>query len=258
MASDKQAMQSCKVQSSEVESSKTASSERVRSLLAEFKQSGSSTLSEVQAQELLKVLGVPVIAGDCAQNVEQALQIARTIGYPVVLKILSPDIQHKSDVGGVKTGIDGPQKLESAWYEMMETVSLNCPEARLEGALVQEQAEKGIELILGAIRDPQFGPVVMVGLGGVYAEVFSETSFRMAPVSIAEANDMIASTRLSTLLSGVRGAPPVDIDFIASIVVRVGEALLEFDELSELEINPLVAWPGDRGVALDALVTFQS
>jgi len=221
----------------------------------EAHKSGRSRLNEEEARAVLRVLGIPTVPGGSAGSVDQAVELAHKIGYPVVLKVLSPDILHKSDVGGVKLGLGGPAEVRRAWCAIMDSVRRRRPGARIQGMSVQSQARDGVQLIVGGLRDDHFGPVAMFGLGGIYTEVIGDVVFRLAPLTPFEIREMMQETTAYRLMAGTRGQEAVDLGLISRTVGSVASALVECEFIRELEINPLVVWPGDGAAALDALVT---
>lgn len=213
------------------------------------------TLSELESLKLLKEWRVPVIESILVQTVDEALAAATRVGYPLVLKVHSDQISHKTDAGGVKLGISNESMLRSAWDEVLHNVTQRMPSAIVRGMLVQRMARKGTEVIIGGTRDPFFGPVVMFGLGGVFTEIFEDTSFRLAPVTLEQAIDMIHETRAYRLLMGARNTPPADIGSVAEVIVNVSKLMKENEQVVELDINPLIVYPRDQGcVAVDGLV----
>jgi acetyltransferase len=182
----------------------------------------------------------------------EAAQAAEKIGGPVVLKVVSPDLLHKSDAGGIRLGLSGGEVVAQAYLKMMADIAATIPSARLEGAMVEAMAPRGQEVIIGMRRDPNFGPLLMFGLGGIYVELFTDVSFRIPPIRAREAFDMIMETRAGKLLSGYRGSPPADLDAVVDVIRRLGQLALDLPQLSEIEINPLVVYPQGQGVlALD-------
>jgi acyl-CoA synthetase (NDP forming) len=169
------------------------------------------------------------------------------MGYPVALKALSPDIAHKSDVGGVALDVEGPEPLRTAFAALERAVEEHNPGARMSGVLVQRMLYGGREVILGGKRDPSFGPVVMFGLGGIYVEVFEDVAFRLAPLTRADAEEMIGEVRGSRLLQGVRGEPPADIEGIVEALLGLSRLLVECPEVVEIDVNPLLVF--EQGVA---------
>lgn len=218
--------------------------------------SGGRTLSEYESMKLLGEYGIPLPRGDVAQSAEQAVEIAEGLGYPVVLKVASADIAHKSDMGGVKLRLMDSDAVRNAFDEILDNARKHAPGAKVDGVFVQKMLEPGLEVIIGVNNDPQFGPCVLCGLGGVFVEVFKDTALLPAPVSEAEARGMLESLRSLPLLSGYRGAKPRDIEALAKTIARVSEfASAHRDSLRELDLNPVFIYEQGRGVcAADALV----
>jgi acyl-CoA synthetase (NDP forming) len=209
--------------------------------------------SEREALEYLRTHNVPVVPAVIARNAAEAAAAASQVGYPVVLKINSPDIQHKTEVGGVRLKLENAAAVTAAYDEMMSRVKQAAPKARLDGAIVSPMRSGGVELIVGTARDPQWGPVVVVGLGGVWVEVLKDTAISLLPVTHDQALKMLRSLRAAKLFDGFRGSPPVNLDAVAEAVVRIGNAALSLgSDLDHLEVNPLLA-TADRVEALDAL-----
>jgi acetyltransferase len=192
---------------------------------------------------------------------EEAVEAAQRIGYPVVLKILSPDVQHKTEIGGVRVGLEDESTVVTAFREVTEAARQHHSQVRLEGALVQEMIPAdAVEVILGVLQDPDFGPVVVFGSGGILVELLRDSSLRLPPLSHEEALEMIHETRGRRLLQGFRGRPPADIDALADALVRVAQLAVDLGDLvSALDINPLMVLPKGQGVrAVDALVELAS
>lgn len=217
---------------------------------------GKSALSERAAKGLLGKAGIPFLDERLATNAALAGAAADAIGYPVVLKIVSPDIEHKTEIGGVLVGVADRKAVEAGYATLIERAAQHRPDARIEGVLVAPMAKKGVEVIVGVSRDPVFGPAVMFGLGGVHVEVLKDVTFRLAPFGRDEAKRMIDEIRGRALLSGVRGAPASDVDALADLLVRISEfAAAHADDIETIDLNPVIAWPkGEGAVALDALV----
>ena len=211
-----------------------------------------TVLTEVEAKELAKKYGIPVPRGGLAKNVDEALKIAEEIGYPVVLKIVSPDILHKTDVGGVKVGISSPEELKKAFEEIMENVKKNKPDAKIVGILVEEMIPGGYEVIIGGKYDETFKHVIMFGgVGGIFVELFKDVSFRLAPIDEKEAERMMKETIGYKVLKGFRGIKG-DIEALKKMIANVSEMLVKEDIL-ELDLNPVKVFP-DRVVALDVKI----
>ncbi len=200
---------------------------------------GNSALGEAETRPLFASYGIPLISAAPAQSAEEAAEIAAQIGFPVALKIVSPDILHKSDVGGIRLNLTDPQSVTAAYQDMLSGIASRLPHARLEGVLVERMAEKGQEVIIGMRRDPNFGPLMMFGLGGIYVELFGDVSFRVAPLSRHDALEMIHQTRAGKLLGGLRGEAPADIEAVVEIILRLSQLALDFPQIAEMEINPL-------------------
>jgi len=216
---------------------------------------GRGAIPEYRAKEFLRAARVPVPQGALAPNIIQARAIAARLGYPVALKIQSPDIPHKSDVGGVALGILTPDALDAAWERMETRIAAACPSATIDGVLVEHIAEPGFEMILGARRDSDWGPVVMVGLGGIWTEALEDVRLFPAGLPPGEIIEEIEQLKGAKVLAGIRGAPPLDIAAVAATAATLGALILEYPELDEIEINPLIVRPRGAGVlALDALM----
>ncbi|RLF33201.1 MAG: CoA-binding protein, partial [Thermoplasmata archaeon] len=192
--------------------------------------------------------GVRVPASELAANADEAVKIADQIGYPVVMKIASPDILHKSDIGGVKLGIRNPTEVRDAFDLIVYRATRYMPDAQIWGCQVQEMVAGGREIIIGMNRDLQFGPLMMFGLGGIYVEALKDVTFRVAPFSRREAKEMINEIRSIQLLRGVRGEPPADMEAIVDTLLRMSQLVTEFPEIVEFDINPLIVYERGRGV----------
>ncbi len=210
-------------------------------------------LGEAQTRPLLAAYGLPLIPGEVVSSSADAVKAARRIGYPVVLKIVSSDLLHKSEAGGIRLNLTNDRAVQAAYEEMFESLRRTHPQAKLEGALVEKMAPRGHELIVGMRRDPAFGPLVMFGLGGIYVELFGDVAFRVAPMTRQDAYEMIYQTKAGKLLSGLRGQPPADIDMVVDCILRLGQLALDFPQIEEIEMNPLLVFERGKGaIALDA------
>jgi len=217
----------------------------VRQLIQEVQsstsQSGGIEIVEYQAQKILDAYRLPTPRTELAQTSDHAVRAAEAIGYPIVLKIASADISHKSDVGGVAVNLTSPEQVKKTFIEMTSRAKTMRPEAYITGCLVQEMAPKGVkEIIVGFKRDDQFGPLLMFGLGGIYVEVLKDIAFKLAPVSRNEARQMVRDIRSYMLLKGVRGEAGVDIESIVDIILRMSQFAVDFPEVSEAEFNPVL------------------
>ena len=225
-----------------------------RAAFDQLRTTGRRQLGLLDLAPLLLAYGVPILAPQLAATAEEAATAARALGTPVALKIVSPDISHKTDVGGVALGLDSPDDVARAAAAMAARVRVQRPDAVIQGFLVQPMAPVGKELLLGTVRDPQFGPLVMVGFGGIYVEVLRDTATRLAPLSPADAGRMLDELRMAPLLRGARGEAPVDRDALIETIVRFGRLAADCAELAEIELNPLIA-TASGVVAVDARAT---
>lgn len=235
-----------------------ADRERVRELFEQVRSSGRVELGEIEAREVMEAYGMRLPKSQLARSPEEAAQIAGEIGYPVVMKISSPDILHKSDIGGVKVGIDNAAEARDS-YELIDYRARKySPNANIWGVLVQEMAPKGREVLVGVSRDPQFGPLIGFGMGGIYVEVLKDVAFRLAPLSRQDVREQMRSIRTFPLLQGVRGEAPADLAVTEEIVLRVSQLVEDFPEIVEMDINPLVVYNrGEGAIVLDARIILQ-
>lgn len=232
--------------------------EKVRKILESLISRGRKELVEVESSEILKAYGIPVARSILATNLEECIRAGRTIGYPVVAKIASPNILHKTDVGGVVVNITNTDELINAYERINSNVRRLLPEAEIWGILVQEMLPPSKELIIGANRDTQFGPLLMVGLGGIFVEVLKDVSFRLAPLAEEDARSMLQELRSYWLLKGVRGEPQSDVDSAVEAILRVSQLACDFPEIAEMDINPLRVLEKGKGcIAVDARFVLQ-
>ena len=189
-------------------------------------------------------------------NVDEAKQAAREIGYPVVMKVMSADIPHKTEAGVIKLGIQSESELAASYGELLEKAKRFKADVRIDGVLIQEMAPKGVEMIIGMKRDASFGPVIMVGLGGIFVEVFKDVAFRVPPISLPDARAMIGEIKGAKLLNGFRGMEKMDCEAIAAALMSVAGLSLDLGEaIQELDINPLIVYPEGKGIrVVDALI----
>ena len=232
---------------------------RVERIIDRHLRRGIREIGEMEAKDVLEAYGFVTPKGSVATTADQAANIADQLGYPVVLKIWSPDIIHKSDVGGVKVGLTNRQEVRDAFDLMMYRIPQEVPDdTDILGVLVQEMVKKGREVILGMNRDPQFGPLMMFGMGGIFVEVLKDVTFHLAPITADEARQMLMSTKTYQMLKGVRGQEGVDIDAIAEALQRLSQLVTEFPQIMEMDINPLVVGPpGTTPIAVDARMSVE-
>ena len=197
-------------------------------------------VGEVEAKEILRAYDFKLLDGRLVESSDEAVEVAERIGYPVVMKIVSPDIVHKSDVGGVRLGLATAEEVRDAFDLMLMRLGRRLPKARIRGALIEQMGPKGTEVILGMTRDPQFGPMLMFGLGGIFVEVMKDVTFHLAPITADEAMQMLKGTRSYALLEGARGRSPVDLEAIAAGLQRISQLSTDYPEIVELDINPFV------------------
>jgi acetate---CoA ligase (ADP-forming) len=217
----------------------------------------SGVLPEYRSKQILAQLGIEVPAGRLARTHDEAIDVAWEIGFPVVLKAQASDLKHKSDAGAVILGVESEDALAEAWAALVSNVHANCPGVILDGILVERMAEKAVELIVGARNDPQWGPVVLIGFGGVLAEAIKDTRLIPPDLSQAEIERELGKLRCGALLKGFRGSPALDVCAAAQAVSRVGDLARAWQNLLEIDINPLAVYAEGKGaVALDALMVF--
>ena len=213
-------------------------------------------IGEIEGKQILKAYGFTTLPGMLATTADEAARAADQIGYPVVLKIVSPDVIHKSDFGGVRVNLRGAGEVREAFDLILQRVKQHAPKANISGIYVEKMGPKGREVILGMTRDPQFGPMLMFGLGGIFVEVMKDVTFALAPVTAEEAMEMLKGTRSYPLLEGTRGQAPVDMKSIALGLQRVGQLALDYPQIMELDINPfIVGEVGASGYVADARMT---
>jgi acetate---CoA ligase (ADP-forming) subunit beta len=226
-------------------------------IINEAKKQGRTLLSEIESKEILKEAGIDTTSIKLASTEKEAISISQIFGYPIVLKIASPDITHKSDVGGVKVGLKDATEVSKAYKEIMDSVKQKDPSARVDGVSVQNMARPGIEIIIGMTRDPQFGPVLMFGLGGVWVEVLKDVSFRIVPLTRNDASSMIKEIRGAKLLEGYRNSEPANINILEDMLLKLSEFLEKTPEIKEMDLNPIFAYK-DGAVAVDARIVLNS
>ena len=213
---------------------------------------GQRALSEYESKQLLGLYGIPVTREELSHSADEALSVAEGLGFPVVLKACSAKLMHKSEQGGIELNLRTKGDVREAYRRITQGVDLE-----LDGVLVQEMVPGQRELVVGLNRDSQFGPCVMLGIGGIMTEVFKDTVFRMAPFDVIEAKDMADELRFKTVLGAFRGQKPVDMDMLCHTLIAVGQIGLELEAVSELDINPMIITPEGRLVAADALVVLR-
>jgi acetyltransferase len=204
-------------------------------------------MAELEANDILQCYGFPILRNRLIEDPSQVDEILAQIGLPVAMKIYSPEIVHKLDAGGVRLRIKSVEDARRAFQEIINNVKKFDPSAHIKGVVVQKMARRGVEVILGAIRDPKFGPVCMFGLGGTFVEALQDVAFRLAPMWEISAEIMIHSIKAYGVLKGIRGNPPSDIDAIKDCILRLSQMVADHPEIAELDINPLIVYPEGEG-----------
>ena len=222
-------------------------------IIDKAKSEGRTILTEVESKQILAEEGIPVAHAQLAATREEAMAAARQIGLPVAIKIVSPDITHKSDVGGVKLGLNSEEEVAAAFDEIVETARRAQPKAAVLGVSVQKMARPGVEVIMGMTTDPQFGPVLMFGLGGVFVEVLKDVAFRIVPLEARDARQMIRYIQGFPVLEGFRGQEPADLAALENMLMRLSAFVEEHPEIQELDLNPIFAYK-DGALAVDARI----
>lgn len=231
--------------------------EKAREIITEAVKNGDKEIVEYKAQEILKAYDMPVLASELATSADEAAAAAEKIGFPIVLKIASEQISHKSDVGGVKLGLADAEAVRDAYIEVTERAARMRPDAHISGCLIQEMVPKGCkELIIGFKRDAQFGPLLMFGLGGIYVEILKDISFRLAPLSKEDAHNIVKEIKTYKLLAGVRGEKSINFEALEDVLLKVSQLAVDFPELTEADFNPLMI-NNERAFAADVRLALQ-
>ena len=214
---------------------------------------GRTVLTEIESKQILAEAGIPVASAQLAKTADEAAQLAEKAGFPAVLKIVSPQITHKSDIGGVKMGLASTDEVRKAFDEILAAARKAEPKARIDGVAVQKMAPAGTEVIVGMSKDPQFGPVLMFGLGGILVEVLKDVAFRIVPLEARDARQMVREIKGFAVLEGVRGQPPADLAALEGLILKLSEFVEAHPEIEELDLNPVFAY-ADGVIAVDARI----
>jgi len=217
------------------------------------RKNGRTSLTEVESKQIISEAGIEVVETKLAETKKEAISIAKEMGFPVVLKIVSPEIIHKSDSGGVKLSLRNAAEVGRAYSEIMASIKQKEPKAKIQGVSVQKMSRPGVEVIMGMSKDAQFGPVLMFGLGGVFVEVLKDVSFRIVPIVRRDAKQMIEEIKGYPVLQGYRGQEPANITALEDTLLKLSSFIEETPEIKELDLNPIFAYP-DGAVAVDARV----
>jgi len=228
----------------------------MKNTLQDIKKNGRTVLTEIEAKQVIESAGIKVVETRLAKSQEEAVAISGEIGFPLVLKIASPDITHKTDAGGVKVGLKSAAEVKKAYAEIITSVREKYPKAKIEGVAVQRMARSGIEIIIGMHKDIQFGPVIMFGLGGIFVEVLKDVSFRLIPIVKRDAEEMIKEIKGYALLNGFRGQEPAHIPSLVDVLLKLSAMVEKTTEIKEIDINPLFAYK-DSAVAVDARIVLE-
>ncbi|MBI3930420.1 MAG: acetate--CoA ligase family protein [Chloroflexi bacterium] len=224
-----------------------------RGIIEKARKESRKVLTEIEAKELLKQAGISVVDTRLATSREEAISISQRLGFPVVLKIASSDVVHKSDAGGVKLGLKTANQVGKAYDAILGAIKKQYPGAKIQGVSVQKMARPGVEVIIGMSKDAQFGPVLMFGLGGILVEVLKDVSFRIVPLAPRDAKEMVREIKGYPLLEGYRGQEPVDVANLEALILKVSSFVERHPEVDELDLNPIFAYK-DGAVAVDARV----
>jgi acyl-CoA synthetase (NDP forming) len=226
------------------------------SIVEKARAEGRTLLTEIEAKQMLEEAGVPVSPARLAKTRDEAVAVANELGFPIVLKIVSPQITHKSDVGGVALGLASAAEVGEAFDRVVASTKQHVPDATIEGVAVQRMERQGTEVIVGVTKDPQFGPVLMFGLGGVLVEVLKDVAFRVIPINERDARQVIREIKGYPLLEGYRGSEAADIGKLQELLLQVSSFIEAHPEVAELDLNPVFAY-GDGVVAVDARVVIE-
>jgi len=214
-------------------------------------------LTEVESKQLVEEAGINVVKAKLARSIKEAVAVSREFGFPVVLKVASPDIVHKSDIGGVKVGLTNATQVSKAYREIMTSVKQKEPKASIHGVSVQPMAKPGVEIIIGMSKDAQFGPVIMFGLGGILVEILKDVSFRIVPLAKRDAREMIRDIKGYPVLEGYRGQPPSDVAALEDMILKVSAFVERTPVIKELDLNPVFAYK-DGAIAVDARIVLEA
>jgi acetyl-CoA synthetase (ADP-forming) len=226
------------------------------SIFDQVKKEGRSILTEFESKKILKQAGIPVVETKLAKTQKEAVSLSQKMSFPVVLKIVSPDVIHKSDSGGVKLSINSVTEVKKAYDEILKKVRKQYPHAVIHGVSSQKMVRPGTEVIIGTSKDPQFGPVIMFGLGGIFVELLKDVSFRVIPVEQRDAHEMIKEIKGYPLLQGYRGKEPASLSALVEIILKISKLMEENPQIKELELNPIFAYR-NKAVAVDARIILE-
>lgn len=227
-----------------------------QAIIAAAKAEKRTLLTEVESKQLLEGAGIKIIKAELARSAKDAVARSKSLGFPVVLKIASPDVVHKSDIGGVKISLNNSTQVSKAYKEILAAVKEKQPDARIHGVSVQSMAKPGVEVIIGMSKDAQFGPVIMFGLGGILVEILKDVSFRIVPLTKRDAGEMIRDIKGYPVLEGYRGHEPSDVGALEDMILKISAFVEQNPEIKELDLNPVFAYK-DGAVAVDARIVLE-
>ena len=226
-------------------------------ILKQARKENRTQLTEIESKQLIKEAGVPVAEAKLAQTKTEAISLSKKMGFPVVLKIVSPDVIHKSDSGGVELGLASVAQVGKAYSKILSAIKKHYPKAKIQGVSVQKMARPGVEVIIGMTKDAQFGPVLMFGLGGILVEVLKDVAFRIVPLTKRDAHEMIKDIKGYPVLEGYRGQEPADVAFLEDLILKVSDFVDKNPEIKEIDLNPVFAYK-NKVVAVDARVILEA
>jgi acyl-CoA synthetase (NDP forming) len=226
-------------------------------ILKQARKENRTQLTEIESKQLIKEAGIPVVGAKLAQTKTEAISLSKKMGFPVVLKIVSPDVIHKSDSGGVELGLASVAQVGKAYSKILSAIKKHYPKAKIQGVSVQKMARPGVEVIIGMTKDAQFGPVLMFGLGGILVEVLKDVAFRIVPLTKRDAHEMIKDIKGYPVLEGYRGQEPADVAFLEDLILKVSDFVDKNPEIKEIDLNPVFAYK-DGAVAVDARVILEA
>ncbi len=226
------------------------------SIFDQVKKEGRSILTEFESKKILKQAGISVVETKLAKTQKEAVSLSQKMGFPIALKIASPEVIHKSDSGGVKLSLNNVSEVKKAYDEILKKVKKQYPDAVIHGVSVQKMVRPGTEVIVGVSKDPQFGPVIMFGLGGIFVEVLKDVTFRVIPVEQRDAREMIKEVKGYPLLQGYRGKESANISALVEIILKISKLIEENPHIKELELNPIFVYR-DKAVGVDARIILE-
>ncbi|MHA1399006.1 MAG: acetate--CoA ligase family protein [Candidatus Heimdallarchaeaceae archaeon] len=231
-------------------------SEEIKTILREIKEQGRTVLTYEESRKVMELASIPLNKMEFAINLEECIEKAKEVGYPIVLKIISKDVIHKTEAGGVKVGIKSEEELMTAYEEMMKSVKEHYPEAKIEGVSIEEMVE-GVEVLVGQTTDPQFGKMIAFGIGGIYVEVYKDVSFRLIPITEADVREMYAEIKGRKMLEGFRGKPAINLDELTELLLNISKLVEENPIIKEMDLNPVMVT--EEGLkAIDARIILEN